>query len=262
MASHDIKSLVWMVITAALLVVVIAFGTIFTNSALLASDATCSSAVIARAGTTTLDLQQAALTACETERVRIDADASEQETRRALIDGYQRCKAQFAGALDRDILDDSDTQTFCHVCGIYSKQGGGGISGVAEELNRAQGFTPTDETPEIGDFVNTHSSPGEMRLDAPIGIVFFQEKEVDFSFINYFINGPADASAAGGALSVAVAATGPLGWFGGAVLVGAGTVGGYVAGHFISPESDTTSGIVISPYDEELVRRMGCTTAQ
>ena len=253
----SVSSLVWLLLALAVLILVLGIGTIYNLNAQALADDSCSSSVILRAGLQRGGWDGGDIT-CQTEVKTFDGD--EDDVRKQLIGAHNRCKRQFATALQNDII--AGENTFCHVCGIYDAQEITAVSGLGDVLEpiRVGGR-------ELRGADSEHIEVGNQQfldeIELPLAIIFIQDRTEELSLLTLLGTQQATTTTVGavvaGGITIALAGTGV-----GAILLavgaaGAGGVGGYITGHVLEgPESSTYSGIVIRPYQQGVFEALNC----
>ena len=257
---RTVTSLVWLLIIGAVLILILGIGVIFNLTAQAQADDSCSSSVLIRAGLQKAGWDGGEIT-CQTEVQELTGN--QEEMKDQLVTAHRRCKAQFATALQNDIL--SGTDTYCHVCGIYNKTGGGTIEGLGEALEPIQ---TSGRELRAGDSQQIHldaSTPridDELDFDDAIAIIFFQDRTEDFHLLTLLATKELSTASlgAGGGVALAVSVfSGGTAVLLGAVAAAVGGVAGYVTGQILEgPDSTTYSGIVIRSYEPEIFEALNC----
>lgn len=260
---RSFKSLVWLLLAGALLILILGIGAVFNLTAQGQADDSCSSSVLLKAGLQRAGWDGGNIT-CQTEVKDLAGD--EDDVREGLVEAHNRCKRQFATALQNDII--AGTNTFCHVCGIYDAPDVQAVSGLGEALKpiRVSGRELQATDSKHIDIQNNSAIPDELELDDPLAIIFFQDRTEDFSYLTLLGTKEVTTTSAGAGVGVvagivlwpltAGVAAG-LGVIG--VLGAGGIASGYVTGQTLDgPDSTTYSGIVIRPYEQGVFEALNC----
>lgn len=260
-----IQSLIWVVLFAAAVVFVLALGVVYGNVASTQADDSCSTSVLLQAINQEAGFRTAPVS-CATEKKELSG--SERAIRQDLAAAHARCKAQFAAALNNEILSGQDT--FCHVCGVYTSEQGGEITGLEDAITPlgGEGRQLADSDSETLAVRETLEG-GSLSLDNPIAVLFIQDKTEDFSLLTLVSTKEITSAGLGAATGVGVVAAGAFivgtgGW--GVLALGAvagatGGIAGYSTGKVIDgPDGSFLSAIIIRDYEPEVFSQLGCTT--
>ena len=260
-----IQSLVTLILAAAVLIFVIAMGVLYTQAISTQADDSCSTSVLLRASAQRVGFEGGEIT-CQTEYKELTGN--ERQVRNQLITAHSRCQAQFATALNNNILSGRQV-TYCHVCGVYSREEGGEVTGIADALSdvslSGRALSDTDSSYlEVQELTQTNQET--LSLDERVAVIFFQDRTQDFSLLTLFASQEVSSATIGAVIGGSVAA---VVFSGGTALLLiptaalTGGAAGFITGHVLEgPEATVFSGIVIRPYTDELINELGCTTIQ
>jgi hypothetical protein len=218
----SVYTLVTLILAAVTLILLLGITTVFNATA---SDNVnmCAGSVAVRAGIVQSNTPgDAPIEGCVSERKTLSGDTD--SVRKQLAAKYSRCKLMFGPAANQALTRDS--ATYCHVCGLYTISDHQQIQGVFDTISSEN----EDASIFEAIFSDTYSSaPQELDTSGLVSVLFIQDKTVDYSLWSWLIQPVVDrVSVFGGVIS--------------------------------SPESQTISGIVITPYTQEVITQLGCTT--